>query len=221
MGSFGFSARERLDGLLRNNKTYSVLVRRVRMEEPREELTVDTDERAEAPDFEALTPPEELVRGDRTRDDFFDAVLALDEPATVGDVAELAGHGVDAAREYLEWFERMGIVIQVTDSPATYTRNQAYLNWRRVQKLQQKYTTEELLDLLETESERVETLENEFDVESPDNISIARYASETDRSIEDVWERLSAWHTARRRVALLERALTTESGDGTDLQPAV
>ncbi|ACM58334.1 hypothetical protein HALDL1_03680 [Halobacterium sp. DL1] len=191
------------------------------MEEPREELTADADERSEAPDFEALTPPEELVCGDRTRDDFFDAVLALDSPATANDVAELAGHGVDAAREYLDWFERMGIVTQVTESPATYERNQEYLNWRRVQKLRQEYATEELLDLLKTESERAETLESEFDVESPDDISISDYASETDRSIEDVWESLSAWQTARRRVALLERALTTESGDGADLQSAV
>ncbi|WP_257299383.1 hypothetical protein [Haloarchaeobius sp. FL176] len=191
------------------------------MEEPREELKADADERAEAPDFEALTPPDELVRGDRTRDDFFDAVLALDSPATANDVAELAGHGVDAAREYLDWFERMGIVTQVTESPATYERNQEYLNWRRVQKLRQDYATEELLDLLKAESERAETLEGEFDVESPDEISISRYASETDQSIEDVWERLSAWQTARRRVALLERALTTESSDGADLQSAV
>jgi len=191
------------------------------MEEPHEELKADADERAEAPDFEALTSPEELVRGDRTRDDFFDAVLALDSPATVNDVAELAGHGVDSAREYLEWFERMGIVTQATESPATYERNQEYLNWRRVQKLRQEYATEELLDLLKTESKRAETLEREFDVESPDAISVSRYASETDRSIEEVWERLSAWQTARRRVALLERALTTESGDGADLQSAV
>lgn len=191
------------------------------MEEPREELKADADERAEAPDFEALTPPEELVRGDRTRDDFFDAVLALDSPATANDVAEIAGHGVDAAREYLDWFERMGIVTQVTESPATYERNQEYLNWRRVQKLRQEYATEELLDLLKTESERVEELESEFAVESPDEISIAGYANETDRSIEDVWDRLSAWQTARRRVALLERALTTESGDGANLQSAV
>jgi len=76
------------------------------------------------PTSRALTPPEELVCGDRTRDDFFDAVLALDSPATANDVAELAGHGVDAAREYLDWFERMGIVTQVTESPATYERNQ-------------------------------------------------------------------------------------------------
>jgi hypothetical protein len=191
------------------------------MEEPREELKADADERSEAPDFEALTAPEELVRGDRTRDDFFDAVLALDSPATANDVAELAGHGVDAAREYLEWFERMGIVTQVTESPATYERNQEYLNWRRVQELRQEYATEELLEFLKTESERAATLRREFDVESPDEISISRHASETDRSIEDVWERLSAWQTARRRVALLERALTTKSGDGADLQSAV
>ena len=162
-----------------------------------------------------------MVRADRTRDDFFDAVLALDSPATANDVAELAGHGVDSAREYLDWFERMGIVTKVTESPATYERNREYLNWRRVQKLRQEYATEELLDLLKTESERAEMLEREFEVESPDEISITRYASETDRSIEEIWERLSAWQTARRRMTLLERALTTESGDGADLQPAV
>lgn len=191
------------------------------MEEPREDLKTDADERAEALDFEALISPEELVCGDRTRDDFFDAVLALNSPATASDVADLAGHGVDSAREYLDWFERMGIVTQVTDSPATYERNQEYLNWRRVQKLRQEYATEDLLDLLKTESKRAETLEREFDVESPDQISVSRYASETDRSIEAVWERLSSWQTARRRVALLERALTTESGDGADIHSAV
>lgn len=191
------------------------------MDEPRSELTVDTAERDESPDFGALTSPEDLVRGERTRDDFFDAVLGLDSPATASEVADLAGHGVDAAREYLEWFERLGIVTQVTDSPATYERNQAYLNWRRVQSLRTNYTTEELLDLLQTEAERAETLTEEFDVASPDEVSIAQYASATDQSVEEVWERLSAWKTARRRITLLERALTTESGDTADLQSAV
>ena len=191
------------------------------MDDPRDELKVDVDGRPEAPDFEALVSPEKLVRGERTRDDFFDAVLGLDSPTTANDVADLAGHGVDAAREYLDWFERMGIVTLVTESPATYERNQEYLNWRRVQKLRQEYATEELLDLLKTESERAETLGSEFDAESPDEISISRHASETDRSIRTVWERLAAWHTARRRMTLLERALTAESGDGADLQSAV
>ncbi|OYR55437.1 DUF7342 family protein [Halorubrum halodurans] len=184
------------------------------MKDPRSDVRADTGERA--PDFDALTPPEEVVRGDRTRDDFFDAVLGLDDPATASEVADRAGHGVDAAREYLDWFERMGIVTRVTESPATYERNQEYLNWRRVQTLRSEYATEELLDLLRSESERADTLAREFDAESPTTVSITRYAAETDQSIEDIWKQLSSWETARRRVSLLERALTPTSGDATD-----
>ena len=47
------------------------------MDEPRSELQADAEERTNSPDFDALTSPEELVRGERTRDDFFDAVLGL------------------------------------------------------------------------------------------------------------------------------------------------
>lgn len=191
------------------------------MDDPRDELKADEAERADAPDFEALVPPEERVRGDRTRDDFFDAVLALDTPATAGEVADLAGHGVDAAREYLAWFERMGVVTKVTESPTTYERNQEYLDWRRVQRLRREYSTEGLLDMLEAESERVAALRRAFDADDPTDVSIAARAEATDRSVEAVWERLTEWQTARRRVALLERALAAESGDAPDRRSAV
>lgn len=184
------------------------------MEDPRPELKADPDERRDAPDFDDLVPPDKLVSRDRTRDDFFDAVLGVDSPATVGEIADLAGHGVDAAREYLEWFERMGIVTQVTDSPATYERNQAYLNWRRVQMLRNQYDDDELLTLLENAAERDESFAETFDDESPDAVAIASHAADTDRSVEAVWQEVSAWKTTRRRISLLERALQTDS-DGT------
>ncbi|ELZ97431.1 hypothetical protein C439_18953 [Haloferax mediterranei ATCC 33500] len=191
------------------------------MEEPHSELQADAEERTNSPDFDALSPPEELVRGGRTRDDFFDAVLGLDSPATVGDIADLAGHGVDAAREYLEWFERMGIVTQITESPATYERNQSYLNWRRVQTLRDDYTTAELLEFLKTETTRAEDLAEEFAVASPAAVSLSKHAAATEQSIEDVWEAVSAWKTAQRRIKLLERALASESGGATDQRTAV
>lgn len=190
------------------------------MDEPRSELKASVDDQP-IPDFDELTAPEEVVSGGRTRDDFFDAVLGLDSPATAKEVSDLAGRGVDAAREYLEWFEQMGIVTQVTDSPATYERNQEYLNWRRVQTLRREYTSETLLDFLKTESERVKEIKNEFNTTSPDEISITQYAEDTNQPLEDVWERLSEWQTARRRIALLERALRTESGDAANVQSAV
>lgn len=187
------------------------------MEDPRPDRTADPEDDGEPPDFDSLTAPEDVVGGERTRDDFFDAVLGLSEPATASDVADLAGRGVDAAREYLEWFEELGIVTRVTETPATYQRNQAYLNWRRVQRLRDEYSDDDLLGFLQAESERVESFSDQFDVESPEAVSITEYASATDRSIEDVWEDVSAWKTARRRIDLLERALTTgPAGDANE-----
>lgn len=191
------------------------------MEEPSPDIKQDSERGDSPPDFGDLTPPEEAVRGDRTRDDFFDAVLGLDEPATPGEVAELAGRGVDAAREYLEWFERLGIVTRVTETPATYRRNQEYLNWRRVQKLREEYSSDELVTFLENETEREETYSERFDAESPEAVSITAHASATGRSVQGVWEDVSAWKTARRRITLLERALTTGAGDPADERAAV
>lgn len=182
------------------------------MEEPREELKPNSNERKDAPDFDALTPPDDVVRGERTRDDFFDAVLALDHPATADEVAGLAGHGVDAAREYLTWFDRMGVVTKVTESPATYERNHEYLQWRRVHRLRNQYTTNDLLGFLEDETNRDQSYVDEFGTDSPEVVSLSTHAAETDRSIEDVWEDLSMWKTTRRRIDLLERALANSDG---------
>ena len=191
------------------------------MEKPGPEIESSSEQESGAPDFDSLTSPEDVVRGERTRDDFFDAVLGLDEPATASEVAELAGRGVDAAREYLEWFQQLGIVTRVTESPATYRRNQDYLNWRRVQRLRTEYSDDELLTFLEEETERGEVIGERFDVESPEAVSITTHASETDRAIEDVWEDITSWRTARCRIALLERALTTESGGVADERTVV
>ena len=191
------------------------------MEEPSAEIRQDSEKEDDRRDFGALTSPEEAVRGDRTRDDFFDAVLGLDEPATASEVAELAGRGVDAAREYLEWFERLGIVTQVTETPATYRRNQEYLNWRRVQHLQKEYSPDELVTFLKTETEREEIYSERFDAESPDAVSITATASATGQSVQDVWEDVSAWKTTRRRITLLERALTKRRGDAANERTAV
>ncbi|OTF01703.1 hypothetical protein [Halorubrum sp. SD683] len=189
------------------------------MKEPRPERRAD--ERAEPPDFDALSDPAELVRGGRTREDFLNAVLGLSAPATVSEVADRAGHGVDAAREYLEWFERMGIVTRVTESPATYERNQSYLNWRRVQRLREEYTTEELLTFLESETERVDAFVDEYGVDSPDEVSISERTTGSDRSVSAVWAELSEWRTARRHVRLLERALSPDRDDVSDRRAAV
>jgi predicted ArsR family transcriptional regulator len=189
------------------------------MEEPAPEL--QAGETAEQPDFESLVPVGELVRGERTRDDFFDAVLALDSPQSAREVADRAGHGVDAAREYLDWFERMGIVRQVEESPAIYGRNQEYLDWRRVQRLREEYTDDELIELLERAANRDDKRTEQFGTDSPESVSITRFAAETDQSVGAVWEEISEWRTVRRQIAVLERALTGAADSTGESRPTV
>lgn len=179
------------------------------MKEPADGLKANAEDRSAEPDFDALTPPDELVRGERTRDDFLDAVLQLSAPATVDEVADLADHGPDAAREYLEWFERMGIVKRVGDDPATYRRNREYLVWRRAERVRDRYEPDEIADMLAVEVDRADEFERAFGVSHPDRVRVSSHAAETDRSVEDVWERLCEWHTTRRRIELFERALST------------
>jgi hypothetical protein len=180
------------------------------METPGDDLKADPGERETTPEFDALTPPDELVRGERTRDDVFDAVLQLNEPATVTDVAERADHGPDATREYLEWFERMGIVKNVGTSPATYRLNREYLTWRRVDHIRDEYSPNEIIDRLADETDRENEFTARFGVESPDQVCITDYAANTEMSIADVWMHLCDWRTTRRRITLLERALPTD-----------
>ena len=186
------------------------------MEEPDADLRAGPDEQADAPDFDALVAPGDLVRGERTRDDFLDAVLGLDEPATIEEVAALADHGRDAAREYLEWFDRMGIVRRVGESPATYRLNREYLVWRRVQRIREEYDPEQLVEYLDAETERDREFATEFDAERPEQVRLSEYARTTGTSVEAAWRQLSAWRTTRRRISILERALarTDESPAG-------
>ena len=88
---------------------------------------------------------------------------------------------------------------------------QEYLNWRRVQRLRDQYSNDELLVFLDDATERDRAFAAEFDTDSPEAAPIAAHASETNQSVEAVWRDVSAWKTTRRRISLLERALQTDS----------
>jgi len=180
------------------------------MDDPNADLRADADGRADPPDFEALTDPTDLVRGERTRDDFFD------EPATVEKVAELAGHGRDAAREYLDWFERMGIIERVSERPATYRLNREYLVWRRVQRAKRDHDADELVAMLDAEAARDEEFAAQFDCDHPDQVRLHAHANAAGTSVEAAWRDLSGWHTTRRRIEILERALADDAGSASD-----
>lgn len=69
--------------------------------------------------------------------------------------------------------------------------------------------------------DRIDAFVEAYEVSSPDAVSISKEMTDSDRSLESVWEDLSEWRTARRHVLLLERALSSERGETGDRPAAV
>lgn len=62
------------------------------------------------PDVGELESPESLFTGGPIRERLLDVVTGLQTPTTVADIAALADCDPETARDYLAWFDEMGLV---------------------------------------------------------------------------------------------------------------
>lgn len=171
---------------------------------------VDGDE--EPPDFEAWDAPAEVVEGDTIRERMLDAVVQLRSPSKVSTIADVAGCDTETAREYLEWFAEMGVVRKVSRQPARYERNESYLWWRRVERIRERYSEEEIVSELATTAKRIEEYRERFDAETPASVSLVD--ADRDATVEETWNAVSDWQTLERRAKLLDAARRNGSASG-------
>jgi len=171
------------------------------------------------PDLDVLESPESLLRGGPIRERLLDVVVGLRTPTKVSTIAESAECDTETAREYLEWFDEMGMVSRYDGRPIRYTRNNAYLRWRRVDRIREEYSKEEIVDALGDTIERIEDYRTQFDAEHPDEVSLVDATRERDLSTEAVWEALSEWKTLERRAELLDAARRTDPVAGNSSGP--
>jgi len=170
------------------------------------------EEDEEPPDFDTLESPEELVRGEPTRERMLEVMMQAREPTKVSAIAERADCDTETARDYLEWFTKMGIVRELPDQPVRYERNNSYLKWRRVEQIRQQYSETEIVERLKDARDTVEEYRERFDAESPDEVTLVDASREGE--VEDVWEAVSDWKTLEQHIALLDTAQRNESSGG-------
>ena len=167
-------------------------------------------EEEEPPELEAFEEPDELLAGDRTRDDFLSVAMQLRDPTTIAEIAARAGRGKDSAREYMRWFETIGLVRRASEDPEQYETNQSYLYWRRVDRIRSDYQDTEIVERLEAVLDELDEFRERYATASPDEIDIVPTARERDVDVEDVWEDVSRWKTLIARRNLLEDGLDRE-----------
>lgn len=157
-----------------------------------------------APDFDEMESPDSLLKGGPTRERLLDVVTGLRTPTKVSDIANRADCDTETARDYLTWFDELGMVRRHAGRPVRFERNDAYFEWRRINRIHEEYSEQEIVDALTETLEEVEHYRTEFDAETPEDVSLVE--ASRDRPTEVAWEALSEWESLERRAALLDAA---------------
>ena len=158
------------------------------------------------PDLDALESPESLLTDAPIRERHLDVVGGLRTPTKVSTIAEYADCDTETARDYLEWFDEMGMVHRHDGRPVRYERNDAYFEWRRIDRIREEYSEQDIVDALSDTLEQIEDFRAQFDATHPDEVSLVDATQEQNLSTEAAWEALSKWETLEQRAALLDEA---------------
>lgn len=156
------------------------------------------------PDLTELESPETVFTDGPIRERLLDVITGLRTPTKVSDIADFAGCGTETARNYLAWFNEMCMVHRHNGRPVRYERNDAYFQWRRIDRLRDNYSEQELVDELTNTLDKIEAYRTQFDANAPNEISLVE--ASRDMPTEDAWEALSEWKTLEQRAALLDAA---------------
>ena len=171
------------------------------------------------PDLDALESPDSLLKDGSIRERLLDVVIGLRTPTKVSTIADRADCDTETARDYLEWFDEMGMVQRHDGRPVRYERNDAYFQWRRIDRIREEYSEQEIVDALSDTLEQIEDYRTQFDAMHPDEVSLIDATQEQNLSTEAAWEALSEWETLEQRAALLDAARRNNSVTGSKPGP--
>ena len=158
------------------------------------------------PDIDALESPDSLLNDGSIRERLLDVVIGLRTPTKVSTIADRADCDTETARDYLEWFDEMGMVQRHDGRPVRYERNDAYFQWRRIDRIREEYSEQEIVDALGDTLEQIEDYRTQFDATHPDEVSLVDTTQEQNLSTEAAWEAVSEWETLKQRAELLDAA---------------
>lgn len=137
----------------------------------------------------------------------YDTLVGTRSFASAGEFAERANCSETAARDALEQLIEMGIAERRDGRPATYCRNDAYLRWKRVESLAREHSRDELRERLEELVAEDDAFQKQYGVPSPDAVTTADLPVEDVQAADDRWAAVRTWHTVRRDIELVRRAL--------------
>ena len=154
-------------------------------------------------------PFERPFEGEDTKQRVYGAVLHAREPMTAAEIADRADCSDESARTHLSFYADLGIVIRHDGRPVRYERNDDYFEWRRVNRLSQDHTVEDLQRRVSEFTDRIEEYRSKYDAESPADVDALAFDAD---AVDDVYADLGEWATALEERRLYERARRKVAG---------
>ncbi|WP_276248623.1 sugar-specific transcriptional regulator TrmB [Haladaptatus sp. YSMS36] len=151
--------------------------------------------------------------GTDTFDRVYDVLLGTTSPTKYTEIAELADCSPNAAKKHLERLAEMGIARANRESrPATYERNEGYLEWQEASRIATDLTVEAIIARVEAlETKRAE-YEAQFETTDPTAVNVFDHDSHD--TIHERMTAISEWQGVIRNIRLYELARQLSQNDG-------
>ena len=156
----------------------------------------------------------ERWQGDRdTFSRVYDVVLGLTTPTPYTEIASLADCSPNAAKKHLDRLVEMGIASTEEQSrPATYVRNDGYLEWQEANRIASNVSVEEIIKRVERLETKRSAFEEQFNGTNPETVSLLEF--DDHETIHDRMVEISEWRGIRRDIRLYELARQLAQNDG-------
>ncbi|MFC7188151.1 DUF7342 family protein [Halorubrum yunnanense] len=164
----------------------------------------------------APEPGTERSRWQEETDTFgrvYDVLLGVTSPTASTDIAELADCSPNAAKKHLDRLAEMGVARANRENrPATYERNDGYLEWQDATRIAAGLSVDEIIDRVATLEDRRSEYEDRFGTADPDTVSVFEDADH--ETIHDRMTAVSEWKGVIRDIRLYELARQLSENDG-------
>ena len=143
----------------------------------------------------------------------YDVLLGVTSPTAYTDIADLADCSPNAAKKHLDRLVEMGIArAEKASRPATYERNEGYLEWQEASRIATDLSVEEIIERVEALEARRSEYETEFVTTDPTDVSV--FDHETHDAIHERMAAVSDWQGVIRDARLYELARRLAQNDG-------
>ena len=155
-------------------------------------------------------PFDRPFEGDDPKKRVCGVVLHARDPMTASEIAERADCSEESARTHLSFYADLGIVIRHDGRTVRYERHDDYFEWRRVNRLSQENTVDELQVRVAELTDQIKQYREKFGgVDSPADVNVLEFDAE---DIDDVYVELGNWATVIEDRLLHERARRKAAG---------